>query len=360
MGNATQATPVVLDNIVFSLQATGGASVYWGNVLSSADQAPDIDLHIVERTDARLNEVRKGLTLKSPITVQDGQAKRVAQFATIKPPVEGTIVHSSCYRVAKASRSINVTTVHDFIWQYYTSGLNRAIHMSQIRHAVNQSDAIICVSNSTKDDLLKLVPSSRKKLVTVIHHGFDSSSYRYVQQERKNQVVFIGARTSYKNFEVAVESVSACLDLKLIVIGSQPNVDETRLLNEKIPGRWESIVYPSAESVAQVYQQSLALLYLSDYEGFGLPVLEAMASGAPVIAINRSSIPEVAGEAGILIDEASPNLVAKEIERLRSGGDWFSRVVSAGLCQAKKFSWDKSMSQTLDFYRDVYREFSHH
>lgn len=348
--------PVVLDNIIFSLQRMGGASVYWKQILEGIQRDDRFDLTIVERADGLDNKVRQALSLSAKVVRRDHEPKRFAQFTRVSSPVDDAIFHSSCYRVAKNKQCINVTTVHDFVWAYYISGLNKKIHMWQIRNAVIGSKGIICISDSTKRDLCKFIPEASKKTIEVIPHGYDADSYTYAKRDRQRQAVFIGARTAqYKNFGLAVESVSRVSNLRLVICGAPLTEAERRCLEEKIPGRYVAETYPSSKRLCEVLQESIALLYLSEYEGFGLPVLEGMAAGVPVVAINRSSIPEVAGDAGILLDEGSPELVAERLNNLMDDSAYLVDRVDAGLERVKLFSWNRTVRETADFYERLYR-----
>lgn len=351
----TQRVPIVLDDIVFSLQRMGGVSVLWGSLIEALLKDGSFDLTILERPDALGNEVRRGIDVPEGTVVPDKSLpRRVAQFSTAASPVEGALFHSSCYRTTRTRDCVNITTVHDFIWEYYTTGLNRRIHMDQIRNAVKASQALICVSESTRRDLNNLVPESRDIPTTVIHNGFDNRAYRYIPRERKPQVAFIGGRGGYKNFACAVDSVKLCEDVTLVVMGGPLSQEERGMLESKIPGRYVSLVYPSSAEVCEVYQESLALLYLSEYEGFGIPLLEGMAAGVPVIATSRSSIPEVAGDAGILLDDNSAPEVARQVRRLSRDQPFLEDRVRAGLERASHFSWGRCAKETLAYYRQTW------
>ena len=223
-----------------------------------------------------------------------------------------------------------------------------------MKKAVKNADAIVCISNSTKDDLLKIIPESINKKMTVIPLGFDSDRYCYHEAVREKKVVFVGNRSaSYKNFNLAVESVALCSDVVLQIVGAPLSVAESEYLDKKLPGRYVAYAYPDSAEVARLYNSSAALLYLSEYEGFGIPVLEAMSSGCPVIALNKSSIPEVAGNSAILLNELSPSLVAERIEGLCSFDSCFDSIVMSGLERSRHFSWDLMADSTFDFYQSL-------
>ena len=347
---------LIMDNIVFSLQRMGGASVYWGHLLEAAQADPTIDLTVIERSDGLNNTVRSNLNVTAPVILQDRVPRRVAQFVRASVPAAESLFHSSCYRLSRGKSCHDITTVHDFIWAYYTHGLNRAIHMAQIRDAVLGAEGVICVSESTKRDMLRFIPGASNKRIKVVYQGYDEASYTYAPAERKDQVVYVGSRVAfYKNFWLSAEAVAASSDVTLVIVGAPLTDAEKTRLDALLPHRYVSKVFPSSAEVCQILRESIALLYLSEYEGFGIPVLEGMASGAPVIAKNVSSIPEVAGEAGILLDEPTADGVAREIERLRQDRSYRDDVVQKGLQQVKGFSWDRTTRETLDFYHEMFQ-----
>ena len=343
---------LVLDNIIFSLQKAGGASVYWTKLIESYLEQEKVDLQFVERRDAMGNLFRQRLDIPSPTRVKRDTFLRLDQYAS--PCIDAeTIFHSSCYRVAQGDRVTNVTTVYDFIGEYYFSGPLKWIHNGQIRNAVLRSDALICISESTRRDLLKFIPEASEIPSKVIHLSYDDNIYTYQPVSRKERVVFIGSRIHYKNFELALRSVAACKGVSLLIIGAPLTRAEESLAMTLLPGRFEVQSFPSAAEVCSLFRESRALLYLSEYEGFGLPVLEAMASGLPVIALNKSSIPEVAGEAGILLDEVRCELVSSSINCLISDESFFDKQVAKGLDRVKHFSWSRCADETLAFYGQV-------
>ena len=142
-------------------------------------------------------------------------------------------------------------------------------------------------------------------------------------------------------------------DVELHIIGAPLNDNEVHLLTEYLPGRFVSHVYPESSEVSRLYNSSAALLYLSEYEGFGLPLLEAMASGCPVIAQNKSSIPEVAGDSCILLDKVSPSIIAHHIESLCSFDYDFNALVESGLNRVRNYSWDQTAESTFAFYKSL-------
>jgi mannosyltransferase len=171
-----------------------------------------------------------------------------------------------------------------------------------------------------------------------------------------NFVLFVGWRHSYKNFHVAVQAIAARPDYWLVSVGGETlNPRERQLLQTHLPNRHVHLPAVDDEHLNHLYNYAHALLYPSSYEGFGLPVLEAMAAGCPVIATNASSIPEVCGDAGLLVDGALPDVLADKITGLQNS-EFRSEIIAKGYRQAKRFSWEKCYRETMSFYEQVMRE----
>ena len=173
--------------------------------------------------------------------------------------------------------------------------------------------------------------------------------------------LYVGARTGYKNFDGLLEAFAHATrkrnDFCLAVVGA-PFLPEERQRIETL-GLSERIRHlPVADdpSLARLYHGSLALIYPSHYEGFGIPPLEAMACGTTVIASNRSSLPEVVGDAGLSFDPTAPQAVeelAAHMLRLIDDPAERARLIARGRVQAAKFSWDRAASQTVEIYRTL-------
>jgi glycosyltransferase involved in cell wall biosynthesis len=126
-----------------------------------------------------------------------------------------------------------------------------------------------------------------------------------------------------------------------------------RIAELKITDRLELYTYASDDHLAKLYRCSIAFVYPSLYEGFGIPPLEAMSCGTPVVASNSSSIPEVAGEAGLLFDPKSVNDLTDILLSLLDNPTERDRLIAKGLQRAKTFSWDQTVARTLEVYESV-------
>jgi len=349
---------VIYDNVIFNLQKSGGISVYWKELIERILKDKTVRLRILEYPGAENNIFRKDIKFdKNHLEILNPFPNiKISRY--INPRIrenKNAIFHSSYYRTVNGSNIKNIVTVHDFIYEKKISSLAGKIHICQKKKALENADGIICISENTKKDMLELYPDLNKKKVRVIYNGFNSNYYNYNENVHiKNTVLFVGSRKGYKNFDKAVAVVSEIKNISFTIVGAPLEDNEKSLLDKMLPNRYQSFSHVSNEELNKLYNQSICLLYLSEYEGFGIPILEAMSAGCPVIALKKSSIPEVAGDAGILFSSFDKQSVQEAIELLKDNQEIRSEQIELGLNNAKKYSWDKCYKEVLDFYLEVF------
>ena len=358
---------IILDNIIFGLQKNGGISVYW--------------LELIKRLAASGEDVTFLGQVPSPSSYpmfQESQRVHCRPFPGMLPlklaryfPIRATfptptIFHSSYYRVLPQKNIVNIVTLFDFIYERFRKGPAKIINAWQKKYALGKADGIICISESTKKDLLYYLPEFSHKSIKVIPLGvsldftvlpeYDPSFNKFDDIISEKYILFIGARNGYKNFNLAVDSVSDLPDCHLLLIGGGGlSGTERTNLNKKLKGRYRHVQGVNNHLLNYFYNHAFCLLYPSSFEGFGMPLLEAMRAGCPVVAANVSSIPEVCGKAGLLACEATvPNFIEKII--LLNDPVCREKAIADGRVQAHKFSWDTCYTQTLQFYTQVFEE----
>lgn len=344
--------PIVFDNIVFTLQKAGGISVVWQKILNGALHSNNLERTFIEYPNS--NIFRKDINIPENEIFKDTlgflNCKRYIN-PTCRNVKKEFIFHSSYYRTCSNPLAQNVTTVHDFTYDYFSNGIRKAVHCLQRNRAIMNSDAIVCISKNTKRDLLKFLPEVDSKKIHVIYNGV-SDEYKPLSKKNQNYsnyILFLGSRSSYKNFKFAVEAIKQT-SFNLLICGNELSKDEIYLL-DKVLGRerYEVKVRPTNQELNELYNSVFCLLYPSSYEGFGIPVLEAQRAGCPVIALNASSIPEIIGKNDLLMNALTFADFKDKINILR---DLKSReeVIEAGLDNAHKYSWDKMSQEYMDLY----------
>jgi len=339
---------IIIDGIIFSLQKSGGISVYFSELLRRVQEQPEKLCHLLYENE---NSYTSNLITNKKIRYH----LEVERFRKVDiNGKENDIFHSSYYRIpSKKFTGKIITTVHDFTENLYPRGLKSKILNAQKRNAILKSDGIICISENTRQDMHKFIPESVNIPTQVIYNGVADFSFNNQCECFESYVIFIGARDGYKNFEMCVQALQRLPEIQLIVIGGGKLTDyELKLLNDKIPHRYKHAGFISECELENYYQNALALVYPSFYEGFGIPVIEAMKCGCPVIASKSSSVQEIAGDAAILIENITAETIGQNILKLKNP-DVRLQKTTLGLNNAKRFSWDKMASETLDFYNYV-------
>jgi glycosyltransferase involved in cell wall biosynthesis len=238
-----------------------------------------------------------------------------------------------------------IITVHDLSFEREPSLMgfrDRLVFRTIVPRSVRRAARVITVSERTKRDLVELYGTSEGKIV-VVPNGVDPAFRPAAKNGRGGYALLVGAVQARKNPLAAAEA-AASAGLPLVAVGPAKEPALARELERRgvtLKG------YVSREELAELYRGAACLLFPSRYEGFGLPVLEAMASGTPVVAADEPALREVAGDAAVF---APPEGLAGGIEvALRER----ERLVAAGLERARLFSWEAAARRTLEVYREV-------
>jgi mannosyltransferase len=346
------------DNIVFSLQKAGGISTYWSELITRLLR-DEIDVSFDEFNHQ--NIVRNTFTIKTDnITFRNNRALIYERFKTI--PLKGRdlpfVFHSSYHRLTDNPNASQVTTVHDFVHEKFYKGIRRGLHLMQKKKVLKAADHIITVSENTKRDLLQFHPQISENRIKVIYNGVSSDFYPLNKEDKENLpearkrpfLLYIGSREHYKNFKFTIELLKESAEFDLYIVGGALSKEEVRQLMRHVPGRWEHFNHISNFRLNQLYNMAYAFIYPSNYEGFGIPLLEAMKAGTPFLALRNSSIPEVAGKAGILLDAADTELFKNALTSINNDRELLRQK---GFVQADKFSWEICYQQTLSVYKEL-------
>ncbi len=285
------------------------------------------------------------------------------------------IFHSPEYIVPVFSKSKKVITVHDFINSDYPlyrkrSGFLRRAYFYLKDGTLNCADKIIAVSEYTKRKIVELARISEDR-IRVIYEAAAGSFFPSKDKERflslRNKygipydfLLYVGALDYHKNIDGLINAFSLCRfqDIGLVLAGVKNDPQYFNFINKliaelKIKERVYILDYIPQEDLAGLYNMSKIVISASLYEGFGLPVLEAMACGRPVIASKNTSMGEIVGTCGILVDPYNTEEIAQAINNLLSDDELRNALAEKGLQRAKEFSWGKAAQETLSLYKET-------
>jgi mannosyltransferase len=350
----TRNLTVKLDGVIFGLQTYGGISNYWGRLLRQMDAQANIESQMLLPKHIRYAEYDSKWHTNSSIR-KEVLPTRLARYLDVMDNRPCDVFHSSYFRVPTSRSTKYVVTVYDFIYERYRHGLARWVHSIQKIRSIRRADAVICISEATRDDVLRYVPGVDPERLHVVYLGVDQNTYFPVQtatvEKLQNMVLYVGQRGGYKRFDLAVESLAQCPQLSLGIVGPIPSPSEVELLESRLHGRWHSFGPVSSARLRELYSTVFAFIFPSDYEGFGLPILEAMACGCPVVASHRSSLPEVGGQAAFYAHEQRPEAFAAALTKLQKSESERDKAIAFGMKHAKGFSWERTFEETLAIYR---------
>ena len=259
----------------------------------------------------------------------------------------------------------SVVTVYDMTHELYPGEFyswdRTSVHKKK---AVDRAKHIICISESTRNDLVEIFNIPKEK-IDVIYLAYEDRSlvdsnqtrYRFNTTDRPF-ILFVGHRNGYKNFSRFLIAVSTSTEISkqfdVICFGGSPFTHNEEKLIKKL-GLIDSIKYVGGgdDVLNELYKSASALIYPSLYEGFGLPLLEAMFHNCPVICSNTSSLPEVADDAAEYFDPVDENSIVGALKNVLLSQDRHNELVHKGKDRLQFFSWEKCAKQTLQIYEKI-------
>ena len=262
----------------------------------------------------------------------------------------------------------SVVTVQDlthFMVPELFAKWKRAVASQVFDRAVTSAARVVVTSRSTERDLVRRLPRVAGKIELIplgVGEPFLGAEGAIPQdvEALRPYLLFVGNRKPHKNLTAAIEALAMLREerpeLRLVLAGySFPGWDAARARARELDVEEALIELSdvSDERLCSLYLGCETLLLPSLYEGFGLPVLEAMACGAPVVASDRASVPEVVGDAGLVVDPERPGEIAEAVRRIAREDGLRARLIERGAVRARELTWDKTAERTVNLIYDT-------
>ena len=367
---------VVVDGIIYQHQSHGGISRLYSEILPrmcNLESLLDIEILTIGGVKQPLPDHKRIFHRPVPQVAQILRPWRL--WKPFIPHIQhfvkdiwtgrgdGKIWHSTYYTLPPERwTGRQVVTVVDMIHERFPKLFNRPRDepfREQKQRCVLAADAVICISETTRQDIQRFYGLDSNSIYVValacsdVFRPLDQRSEELRMSTEQPFLLYVGSRSHYKNFNMLIQAYSVWLHRKevaLVVVGKPWTADEVRRLMEwRIQDRVHLLEDVDDEELCRLYNQTAAFVYPSLYEGFGIPLLEALACGCPVIASRIPSTIEVAGDCPIYFEAGDVDDLVHVFDVALAEGRNSERV-QAGFEQVKCYSWDKTAKQTLDVY----------
>ena len=357
---------ILYDGEIYKLQPTGGINRYFANLIDHlpTDVSPTLavrqvrDLHWPNNPNLRIVKYDRFKPRRISTKLEDSYfnfALGLRKYDVFHPTYYSSLVNKDWQSYGCPI----VLTVYDMIHELYSDTLDPSGHRrAEKRRAIADAQTILCISQHTKRDLMEHcgVPES-KIAVTYLAADLNADlSHGAEAVPDKPYFLYVGTRQFYKNFDSLLRSCSALAQAKrefvICVVGSPLTSEEQERIGELgLSDHIEFYGHSSDAQLAKLYRCSLAFVYPSFYEGFGIPPLEAMQCGTVVVASNASSVPEVVGGAALSFDPRDTDALTDILRAVADGNIDRDALIERGFERAKTFSWSKTANETMAVYR---------
>lgn len=362
---------VAYDSQIFAQQQFGGVSRYFCELARHVANTSGFDAQVIAPLHRNLHLTNSSVLSQGIYynPVWRGTGKMMRSINHLLTPLllksyKPDVLHETYYQQGSYSNRdcARVITVFDMINEKFSSDpLRRDKETRAKRAAVSRADAVICISEHTRRDLIELLDVAEAK-THVVYLGFTlacESEIDCTKNIAKPFILYVGKRDGYKNFNTLLDAFASSSRLReeftLVAFGGGALSPEERRRIATVGLNSDEVVHFAGNDdvLRALYRRAHCFVYPSMYEGFGIPPLEAMSFGCPVVCSNASSLPEVVGDAAITVDPLSVEAVREAVEIATFDESVRRDLISKGMSQIKKFSWEACAEHTINIYRNL-------
>jgi len=366
-----------LDGIIYCEQKYGGISRIWDEVIPRIPEY-GISVNLLVPNSLKYNfltDLYRTHDIKIqrdyfywPRRIFEKNQIRSKFLTDLYKATNSRIFHSTYFTTIFSNRLVKFVTVPDLIYEINenrSSSRWDAQALRNKRETINNADKIVCISENTKKDLLHFYPLISEAKVSVIYlgvsnlSGLDNANFndgvpRSYIGKFKSRCYFlvVGNLDGYKNFQLILDLINKqplAQKFQFICVGSKKSSPIRVYAEKNFPENFVFLDYVTNQDLAIYYHNAIGLIYPSLYEGFGLPILEAMSNQCPVICSNSSSLPEVGGDAALYFDPHSTDELFTRLNEAISCDR--GSVIVKGLANCARFSWERTTKGLVELYK---------
>ncbi len=371
---------IVLDPQIFNDQKFGGISRYFAEIykyIKTEDSANEIELPLIFSENFHIKDSIENkhslfyfLSLKFPFFkkkyLRKTKKKNIKLAIKILQMQDYDVVVPTYYNpyfIDLIGNKPFVLTVYDMIHEVFPQYFLEDLYtVKNKKILIEKANKIIVISESTKKDIIKFYPDIDATKIEIIYLAQSIDTINSVKVDLpKKYILFVGNRDIYKNFIFFIKAIASTLrenrDLFVVCAGGNHFHSKEKKLLEELD-IFKQVIQQNFEDneLSYYYSNAQCFVFPSEYEGFGIPVLESMACGCPVILANHSSFPEVAGDAGVYFELNNELDLKNKIVLLLNDESYRTQIIQKGYLQVAKFSWKKTAQECLALFEKTVKE----
>lgn len=361
---------VLYDYQIFLIRQYGGVARYFVELASRLGRFPDVRVQaispffrsqLLSEHKSRIATVGIDLSVFPKLPAQLLRSINLQMFRALATVAAPDIVHETYYepiRTAPKSSKI-ITTMHDTIPERFPQFFpGFKLHQADKQKVLLRADRVICVSESSRKDLLELYDVNPAHVSVVLLASSIEPPREGPIDVGSPYFLHVGRRYHYKNFNGLIQAFGAdrlYRTHKLVSFTPMPFSTAELEVMKRAGVPHESVVRVGGDDtvLARYYAGADALVFPSMYEGFGIPLLEAMRCSCPIVTSQTGSLPEVAGDAAIYCDPGDVTSISQALLKIASSPETRANLIAKGLVRAQGFSWDRCATETYAVYQDA-------